>query len=55
MTNLGHRTFPDAWYFRNPNNRQRFEQFTDLILKNYEPVKTFESVSIYRLKPDAAW
>ncbi len=50
MTHVGHRTFPEAWYFRNPRNRERFEFVTDLILKNYEPVKSFESVSIYQIK-----
>ncbi len=50
MTNLGHRTFPDKWYFRNPQNRERFNTFTKLILDNYEPVKAFESVSIYKRK-----
>jgi len=51
MTNLGHRTFPHVWYFRNPKNKERFEQFTRFILDHYEVVKVFESVSIYRLKP----
>ncbi len=50
MTHLGHRTFPRVWYFRNPHNKQRFEQMTQLILANYMPVKSFESVAIYERK-----
>jgi len=53
MTNLGHRTFPHVWYFRNPRNKERFDTFTKLILDNYEAVETFASVTIYRLKPQS--
>jgi hypothetical protein len=48
MTNLGHRTFPHVWYFRNPKNKEWFELLTRLILDNYEVVEVFSSVSIYR-------
>ena len=47
MTNLGHRTFPKEWYFRNTNNITKFNAMTGLILDNYRPIKTFESVSLY--------
>lgn len=50
MTHLGHRTFPQLWYFRNPQNQERFEQMTQLILANYAPVQSFESVAIYERK-----
>ena len=48
MTNLGHRTFPRVWYFRNPKNKDRFDTFAKLILDDYEVVGVFPSVSIYR-------
>ena len=51
MTNLGHRTFPAKWYFRVESNVRNFNHVTQLILKNYDPVKSFESVSIYQIKP----
>ncbi len=47
MTNLGHRTFPAEWYFRNTDNIAKFNTMTKLILDNYRPIKTFESVSLY--------
>ena len=47
MTNLGHRTFPKEWYFRNTNNVVKFNTMTELILNDYRPIKTFESVSLY--------
>lgn len=47
MTNLGHRTFPSEWYFRNTNNIAKFNAMTELILDNYRPIKRFESVSLY--------
>lgn len=47
MTNLGHRTFPQEWYFRNTNNIAKFNTMTKLILENYRSIKTFESVSLY--------
>ena len=47
MTNSGHRTFPKEWYFRNANNVVKFNTMTELILNNYRPIKTFESVSLY--------
>lgn len=47
MTNPGHRTFPKEWYFRNTNNIAKFNTMTELVLNNYRPVKTFESVSLY--------
>lgn len=47
MTNLGHRTFPKEWYFRNTNNIAKFNTMTKMILDNYRPIKTFESVSLY--------
>lgn len=50
MTNLGHRTFPAEWYFRNPRNRVFFNEFMELILANYKLKKTYDSVSIYELK-----
>ncbi len=50
MTNVGHRTFPALWYFRNPRNKERFEQMTRFILNNYTKVKSFESVGIYERK-----
>ena len=50
MTKLGHRTFPRDWYFRNPHNEEKFNEVTKLILDNYRPIKSFESVSIYERK-----
>jgi len=50
MTHVGHRTFPAQWYFRNLNNKIRFDQITAYILTNYAPVKTFEAVSVYERK-----
>ncbi len=50
MTNPGHRTFPAEWYFRNPRNRDFFNELTELILVNYKLKKTYDSVSIYELK-----
>lgn len=50
MTNLGHRTFPEKWYFRYPPNKQKFEEFTNLILSHYKKIKQFTSVSIYEIK-----
>lgn len=47
MTNSGHRTFPEEWYFRNTDNIAKFNTMTKLILDNYQPIKTFESVSLY--------
>lgn len=47
MTNLGHRTFPKEWYSRNTNNIAKFNTMTGLILDNYRPIQTFESVSLY--------
>lgn len=53
MTHAGHRTFPAAWYFRNPQNKEYFDRFTRYILENYTPVKSFESVGIYERKPNS--
>jgi hypothetical protein len=53
MTHLGHRTFPESWYFRNPRNRVRFERMSRFILEHYKPVKSFESVAIYERKSSA--
>ncbi|MFA5088783.1 MAG: hypothetical protein WC552_07100 [Candidatus Omnitrophota bacterium] len=50
MTNIGHRTFPEEWYFKNEGNRRYFYQFTDYILQNYKLESAFYSCSIYRLK-----
>ena len=50
MTHVGDRTFPEVWYFRNPRNKERFEEMTQLILSNYVPVKSFETVAIYERK-----
>ena len=50
MTNLNHRTFPDEWYFRCPKNKIKFEEMTNLILNRYEPIRTYESISIYQRK-----
>jgi len=50
MTKLGHRTFPEEWYFRNKDNVTRFHLVTELILKNYECIRELASVSIYQLK-----
>jgi len=50
MTNLGHRTFPAALYFRYEKNVRKFNEFTHLILDHYTIVKSFESVSIYKRK-----
>ncbi len=50
MTNLGHRTFPAALYFRYEKNVRKFNEFTRLILDHYTVVKSFESVSIYKRK-----
>ncbi len=50
MTHVGHRTFPEAWYFRNPRNKVRFEKMSRYILDNYTPVKSFEAVAIYERK-----
>ena len=47
MTNLGHRTFPEEWYFRNKTNIKKFNEITKLILDNYTPIKAYESVSLY--------
>ncbi len=47
MTHVGHRTFPATWYFRNPDNKRRFDEMTQLILNNYRLVKSFEAVGIY--------
>lgn len=47
MTNLGHRTFPEEWYFRNKTNIRKFNEITKMILDNYTPIKTYESVSLY--------
>lgn len=50
MTKVGHRTFPDVWYFRYPKNKERFTYVTNFILSNYEPVAAFNSVVIYQIK-----
>ena len=50
MTHVGHRTFPEVWYFRNPKNKKYFEEFTNLILANYNLKESFSSVGIYQLK-----
>ena len=50
MTNLGHRTFPAALYFRYEKNVRKFNEVTQLILAHYTVVKSFESVSIYKRK-----
>lgn len=50
MTHLGHRTFPEEWYFRNKSNVGKFQEITNLILDNYVLVKSFESVGIYQRK-----
>jgi hypothetical protein len=50
MTHLGHRTFPEVWYFRNPRNKERFEEMTRTILDNYQLIRSFESVGIYERK-----
>jgi hypothetical protein len=50
MTHLGHRTFPEVWYFRNPRNKEHFEEMTQLILTNYRMIRSFESVGIYERK-----
>jgi len=49
MTKVGHRTFPEVWYFRYPKNRERFWRVTDYIMANYKPVQVFNSVAIYQL------
>ncbi|MBN1870277.1 MAG: hypothetical protein JW847_06875 [Candidatus Omnitrophica bacterium] len=48
MTNLGHRTFPKEWYFRNKTNIKKFDEVTSLILNDYTLVKPYESVSLYK-------
>lgn len=50
MTHIGHRTFPAAIYFRYPKNILKFKEVTKLILDNYSPIKSFESVAIYQRK-----
>ena len=50
MTNLGHRTFPAALYFKYEKNVRKFNEVTQLILDHYTVVKSFESVSIYKRK-----
>ena len=50
MTNLGHRTFPAEWYFRNKTNIKKFNEITELILNNYSVVRSYESVSLYERK-----
>jgi hypothetical protein len=50
MTQMGDRTFPREWYFQNPRNQQYFEQMTRIILAEYVPVRSFESVAIYERK-----
>ena len=50
MTHVGHKTFPAAIYFRWPENIRKFKEVTELILNNYTPVKSFESVAIYERK-----
>jgi len=50
MTNIGHRTFPDEWYFRNKTNIVKHKTITELILNNYSVVKSYESVSLYERK-----
>lgn len=52
MTHVGHRTFPAAIYFRYPKNIRKYKEITKLILDNYTPVKSFESVAIYERKRD---
>ncbi len=47
MTNLGHRTFPSQLYFKFPGNIVKFKEVTGYILKNYKPVKTLSSLTIY--------
>ncbi|HOD12345.1 MAG TPA: hypothetical protein PKO44_04555 [Candidatus Omnitrophota bacterium] len=49
MTKLGHRTFPEVWYFRNPENKEYFQRVTSYILAHYKAVQTFDSVEIYQL------
>jgi len=50
MTHVGHKTFPAAIYFKYPENIRKFKEVTKLVLDNYEPVKNFDSVAIYKLK-----
>jgi hypothetical protein len=50
MTNLGHRTFPEEWYFRNKENIKKFDEITQLILEHYSMVRPYESISLYERK-----
>ena len=50
MTKPGHRTFPVEWYSRNKTNIKKFNEMTGLILEQYAPIKTYESVSLYERK-----
>jgi len=50
MTNLGHRTFPEEWYFRNKKNIIKFNEMTNLILNNYHEIKRYTSIAIYKRK-----
>jgi len=50
MTKLGHRTFPEVWYFRNAKNKEYFQRTTEYILSQYSVAQAFSSVEIYKLK-----
>jgi len=47
MTNPGHRTFPEEWYFRNKANIEKHNEMTKLITDNYKIIQSYESVSLY--------
>jgi len=51
MTNPGHRTFPEEWYFRNKTNIAKFNDMTAMIHEDYSPLKQYESVTLYRRNP----
>ncbi|OGX38765.1 MAG: hypothetical protein A3C36_00825 [Omnitrophica WOR_2 bacterium RIFCSPHIGHO2_02_FULL_52_10] len=50
MTNPGHRTFPQEWYFRNKANIKKHDDMTRFILERYEVLRPYESVSLYKRK-----
>jgi hypothetical protein len=50
MTNPGHRTFPQEWYFRNKTNIKKHGDMTRFILEHYEVLRPYESVSLYKRK-----
>lgn len=52
MTKLGHRTFPEAWYFRYPPNKVKFQEVTQWILEHYQAVEEYESVVILKRNND---